>query len=404
MVVALGLIPGAAVAVTPSPSVPVSSTTDTTAKRTEANRLKALAAEQRKQVTAARAEIDRLSRVVAQAQAVEAKARKEQQDALAAALEQTNGLNAASVQLSQQHDRLGQWAADAYRSGITDPELRDLEAVLSSGDLDQAMNRLSLLSTAGKVQDEAVDIAKTSEEEQRRTSEQAEVLKEQALQANERAEQAAIVVTNALAAQQTRTGELTRLLTEAENKASAADRAAWAAEESARNATSSSYAGGDRNASGDGLDGRGNRPTGPMGSCKGGDTWSFSNGRIPTSNLCALWAAPGHYLRADAAYGFDRLNELYLMQFGKPICITDSYRPYEVQVKLKLIKPGLAATPGKSNHGWGIAVDLCGGINRFGTPQHEWMRANAGQFGWYHPSWAQRTGSKPEAWHWQYRW
>ena len=39
----------------------------------------------------------------------------------------------------------------------------------------------------------------------------------------------------------------------------------------------------------------------------------FSVANLPV--LCALWAAPGHYLRADAAYGFDRLNELYLMQF-----------------------------------------------------------------------------------------
>ena len=41
-------------------------------------------------------------------------------------------------------------------------------------------------------------------------------------------------------------------------------------------------------------------------------------------------------------------------------------------------KPVLAAVPGTSNHGWGLAVDLCGGIERFGTQQYAWMQANAG--------------------------
>lgn len=398
IVMAAGMFPASSSAA-PTPTPDTGTTT-----RTEADRLKGLAAAQRRQLEAARQEINRLAVVVAKAQTEEAAARKEQQDALAAALEQTNGLNRASAELSDQHNRLGRLAADAYRSGISDPELRDLETILDSGDLDQAMSRMSLLSTAGKVQDKVVDTARTSEEEQRRSTAAADKLKDQAVRANEKAERAALVVTNTLAAQQTKTAELTRLLREAETKASEADRAAWKAEEQARQTASTSYASGDRNSSGDGLGGSGNRPTGPMGACKGGDTWSFSNGKIPISNLCPVWASPGHYLRADAAYGFDRMNEAYTVRFGKPVCITDSYRPYDIQVRLKLSKPGLAATPGKSNHGWGVATDLCGGINRFGTPQHEWMRANAGQFGWYLPGWAQQNGSKPEAWHWQYRW
>ena len=43
--------------------------------------------------------------------------------------------------------------------------------------------------------------------------------------------------------------------------------------------------------------------------------------------------------------------------------VSDSYRPLEVQKKLAIEKGlysqgGLAAEPGKSNHGWGSAVDL----------------------------------------------
>ena len=76
--------------------------------------------------------------------------------------------------------------------------------------------------------------------------------------------------------------------------------------------------------------------------------------------------------------------------FGAPICITDSYRTYAAQVRLYGQKPALAAVPGTSNHGWGLAVDLCGGIEAFGTPQYAWMTANSGRFGFLHP-----TGPSP---------
>ncbi len=69
---------------------------------------------------------------------------------------------------------------------------------------------------------------------------------------------------------------------------------------------------------------------------------------------------------------------------------------------MRAAKPTLAAVPGTSNHGWGTAVDLCGGIQTFGSAQHVWMRQNAPLYGWYLPSWAQQTGSKPEPWHWEY--
>jgi hypothetical protein len=30
------------------------------------------------------------------------------------------------------------------------------------------------------------------------------------------------------------------------------------------------------------------------------------------------------------------------------------------------------------------------------------MRENAPLYGWYHPTWAQQGGGKPEPWHWEY--
>lgn len=127
----------------------------------------------------------------------------------------------------------------------------------------------------------------------------------------------------------------------------------------------------------------------------------FSNGLIPPSALCAV--APGQALRWDAAAAFRALNTAYTLEFNAPLCITDSYRPYEAQVTLFSTKPGMAATPGTSNHGWGLAVDLCGGVESFSTPQYAWMLANAPSFGWYNPPWALQGGSgTDEPWHWNY--
>jgi cell wall-associated NlpC family hydrolase len=135
----------------------------------------------------------------------------------------------------------------------------------------------------------------------------------------------------------------------------------------------------------------------------GSAAWGgFPNGLIPPSALCPVGAAPGHRFRCDAAATFDAMATAYRQEMGRPICVTDSYRTYAAQVDVYARKPGLAAVPGTSNHGWALAVDFCGGVESFGTPAHEWMRARAGAFGWVHPGWAQAGGSKPEAWHWEF--
>ena len=126
------------------------------------------------------------------------------------------------------------------------------------------------------------------------------------------------------------------------------------------------------------------------------------NGRIPPGELCALAGAPSHRLRCDAAAAYEGLATAYRTRFGTRLCITDSYRPFESQVAAAERKPGLAARPGTSNHGWALAVDLCGGANEFGTRQHRWLQANAARFGWRQPSWAAKGGERPEPWHWEF--
>jgi cell wall-associated NlpC family hydrolase len=136
---------------------------------------------------------------------------------------------------------------------------------------------------------------------------------------------------------------------------------------------------------------------GPVSAAWGG----YSNGRIPASALCALGVGH-HALRCDAAASYMAMSTAFQSAFGSPLCITDSYRSYASQVSAYQRKPALAAYPGTSNHGWALAVDLCGGINVAGSPQWTWMTANATRFGFMSPDWAQPGAEKPEPWHWEY--
>lgn len=134
-----------------------------------------------------------------------------------------------------------------------------------------------------------------------------------------------------------------------------------------------------------------------------GDLATYTNGHIPREALCPLPFAPGQLLECAAAADLTALNEAYRAHWGRNLHVTDSYRSYAGQVLCEETKGSMCATPGTSNHGWGAAVDVGGGIQYFDSAQHAWMVANAGAFGWYLPGWAQATGSKPEAWHWQHR-
>ena len=144
-------------------------------------------------------------------------------------------------------------------------------------------------------------------------------------------------------------------------------------------------------------------PSGDDSSSGAGEWGGHQNGRIPAPALCSPETAPGHLLRCDAAKAFDRLSRAFKNDFGYLISVTDSYRSYEQQVILKKRKGRFAATPGTSNHGWGLAVDLGSSINVFGSAQHLWMRKRAPAFGWIHPQWARQGGSLPEAWHWEFK-
>jgi len=144
----------------------------------------------------------------------------------------------------------------------------------------------------------------------------------------------------------------------------------------------------------------GSGPSGPP--CSARADGFYANGFLSDAVLCPLATGPGHRLANGAAAAFDQLSALRRAQTGSNLCISDSYRDYAGQVAVFASKPSLAATPGRSQHGLGLAVDLCGGVERFGGEAHRWMKDNAAAYGFIHPAWAQPGGSRPEPWHWEY--
>lgn len=124
-----------------------------------------------------------------------------------------------------------------------------------------------------------------------------------------------------------------------------------------------------------------------------------SNGEVPEDWLCKIGVG-NHKLRSDAAVSFAKMNAAFKKDTGKELAVTDSYRSLESQISVAERKPGFAARPGTSNHGWGIALDLGGGTQDGSGVQYEWLVANGEKYGWENPGWAQRNSY--ELWHWEY--
>ncbi|NMR20828.1 M15 family metallopeptidase [Cellulomonas fimi] len=138
----------------------------------------------------------------------------------------------------------------------------------------------------------------------------------------------------------------------------------------------------------------------PLPGCDGADRPAGANGQLRTSDLCTLWTG-SLQLRGDAAYSIAELNLAFRARFGRDLCLTDGYRTLAEQRVLKSRKGGLAAVPGRSNHGWGLAIDLCSPETKGATGR--WIKENGPIYGWENPDWALSGGSGPfEPWHWEY--
>ena len=107
--------------------------------------------------------------------------------------------------------------------------------------------------------------------------------------------------------------------------------------------------------------------------------------------------APHGTLRCDAAASYAELTPP-TSAFAAAVHHRPPTAPRE-QIAAFYREAGAGRGPGTSNHGWALAVDLCGGIKIAGSAQWTWMTANAGGF---QLTWAGPAGEKPEPWHWEY--
>ena len=138
----------------------------------------------------------------------------------------------------------------------------------------------------------------------------------------------------------------------------------------------------------------------PLPGCDGTTRPAGANGQLDPADLCTLWDG-AEQLRADAATSLAEMNLAFRARFGRDLCVVDGYRTLAEQRIVKSRKGGLAAVPGRSNHGWGLAVDLCSTDTR--GESWDWIVQNGAVYGWENPAWAQRSGSGPfEPWHWEY--
>lgn len=361
------------------------------AQQAQVAKLAAQVSDQSKALAAAQAQSERLQAQLAAAQQAEAAATVAQATAQTEETAQNQRLAAATALVQQRKMEDGQWAATTYRDGQLDG-VEKMMALLSSRNTDDLAQRMQMLNLVGRWRGSVVDTVEEARAVQADATARAQAAAAAATKAQSDAAAAKASAQAAMTQQTEQLMLIQTLLAQSQAQMTAAQNQNQAMMNSM---TTSMLAKGGAATN--------NVMVGPVDpSCPGGDVSGYANGQIPVSLLCPLVNYPQHHLRADAAKAFNDMSMAYALQFGNTICVTDSYRSLSEQVSVKASKPGLAATPGTSRHGLAVAVDLCGGIQGFGTPQHVWMQQNAPKFGWCDPMWARSGGSKPEPWHWQY--
>ena len=150
----------------------------------------------------------------------------------------------------------------------------------------------------------------------------------------------------------------------------------------------------------------------------GGANIPITNGDIP-SNLLGRTHEQGITILKEGIANWDKLVIAFNHKFSDrnfpgPGTATGGMRSYSTQVRLKEEKGSQAATPGTSNHGWGMAIDInttnsfgtkgtreTGYAAAFATDEYIWLKANAPLYGWHHPTWARKGQNNPEPWHWE---
>jgi LAS superfamily LD-carboxypeptidase LdcB len=106
-----------------------------------------------------------------------------------------------------------------------------------------------------------------------------------------------------------------------------------------------------------------------VGKLKNPTPWNDNYGPKP-------WYFGNAYLHPQAASSFKTMDDAYFQETGKRISINSAYRSREQQ-RMFGGKYSVAAQPGKSRHGLGLAMDV-----QPGTPEFDWMKKNGSKYGW----------------------
>lgn len=156
----------------------------------------------------------------------------------------------------------------------------------------------------------------------------------------------------------------------------------------------------------------------------------YANGRMDPARMMTV---SGCSLERDAAYLFSLLMDA-AREDGIYLRYEDCYRTYDSQAAAyerrcpvvetttysvdpdtgERVETGTrrarectgppTAPAGRSNHGWGRAVDFSNGHRVLGCYDNEfhWLKLNAHRFGWVHPAWAHCGKPTQEPWHWEW--
>jgi D-alanyl-D-alanine carboxypeptidase len=124
------------------------------------------------------------------------------------------------------------------------------------------------------------------------------------------------------------------------------------------------------------------------------DLAAYGNGKIPATALEKV-GGTGHTMWAPAAESMTAMVA-DAKKAGVTIGITETYRSYAEQVDIAHRKGlysqgGLAAKPGTSEHGWGMAADL-----DLNAKALSWLRDNGAKYGFV-------QNVPRESWHWAYK-
>lgn len=156
----------------------------------------------------------------------------------------------------------------------------------------------------------------------------------------------------------------------------------------------------------------------------------YVNGRMESDRMMSVG---GCTLERDAAYLFSLLMD-EARKDGMDLRYEDCYRSYDQQARAyerrcpvvetaifrldpdsgEKVQTGTKrerecsgppiAPAGRSNHGWGRAVDFAARYSVLTCYDEEfhWLKLNAHRFGWVHPEWAECGKETQEPWHWEF--